>query len=117
MRHQGDIFGLRDKLPPNYQSNHSKVEAILLNALSKQGPTNGFFGLSSGFLASIPLMLNVKQLEKLWIPTFYVFWSDSTRESSPGPASAKFLCAYIPWKVSGSIITTHPGLSIISRAL
>jgi len=33
-------------------------------------------------LQTIPLMLNIKQ-GKLWVPTFWVFWFDSTRNSSP----------------------------------
>jgi len=60
-----------------YQSNHSKVEAILLSVLSKD--TSGeLAGLSPHYFLN-----GERQAGKLGIQTFKVFWSNSARESNP----------------------------------
>jgi len=62
-----------------YQSNHSKIEAVSLSALPNDTASE-LAGLSSITLSRFNAE---RQAGKLWIPTFKVFWSDSTRALNP----------------------------------
>jgi len=59
-----------------YQSNHSKVDAIPLSAMPKEGHNKRTFRPVS----TLTLLNAEHPAGKLWISTFKVFWSDSAKE-------------------------------------
>jgi len=68
-----------------YQSNQSKVEAILFSALPKDAPSK-FADLSSHY----PFLCWTSSREA--VNTNKVFWSDSARKSNPGLPTMKRTC-------------------------
>jgi len=78
-----------------YQSNHSKVETIPLSALPKD-TTSELACLSSHYPFNVG-----RQVEKLGIPTFKIFWSNSTRESNPGLPTVRQTLSLLlqPWVI------------------